>query len=207
MGVAMGLTSNDYQHQVNALLPRGPIWQRTVGGVLDAVLYALEREAARIDSRACAVLEESDPRTSIEELSRWFSDYGIPSACLAAISDSSQEQMRQELLAKITSNLGLTPAFFESLAATLGYSAEVETYRAHTVGDSVDDAVRGNEWTVAMTLGIRVKSSGNASYLNTTWNASDPLARRGNALLECVVKALAPAHVYVLFSYEDEENG
>lgn len=173
----MALTERDYSHQIDELLPRGPIWNRAPGSTLDAVLYALGREAARADARINQVLEEADPRTSVEELSRWFDDYGIPSACLEAIADPSQEQMRQELLAKITSNLGLTAAFFESLAGTLGYQAKVTTFTEHDV---------------------------NAEYLDVTWGADEPLARWGNALLECVIRALAPAHVYVIFMYEED---
>lgn len=203
----MALTEKDYEHQVNELLPRGPIWKRTFGGVLDAVLYALSREAARIDARACAVLEEADPRTSTEELQRWFDDYGIPSECLAAILDPSMEQMRQELLAKITSNLGLTKAFFQSLAASLGYDAEVVTYHVHTVEDNVEHPLYDEQWTVVMTIGIRVYGGGHAEILDVTWRANEPLARWGNALLECMVRALAPAHVYVIFMYEEVSNG
>ena len=83
----MALTERDYSHQIDELLPRGPIWKRTPGSTLDAVLYALGREAARADARINQVIEEADPRTSIEELARWFDDYGIPSACLEAIAD------------------------------------------------------------------------------------------------------------------------
>lgn len=200
----MRMTENDYRHQVDALLPRGPLWKPKKGGVVDAVLYALSREAARIDARACAVIEEADPRTSYEELERWFADYGIPSECLAAIADPSLEQMRQELLAKITSNLGLTKAFFESLAGTLGFLAEVETYREHNVNDNAECPLYSAEWSTAMTLGVKVRGRNGAEEFNTTWAVDQPLARWGNSLLECVVRALAPAHVYVIFSYEDE---
>lgn len=200
----MALTERDYSHQIDALLPRGPIWKRTPGGALDAVLYALGREAARVDARINQVIEESDPRTSIEELARWFDDYGIPSACLEAIADPSQEQMRQELLAKITSNLGLTAAFFESLAGTLGYQAKVTTFTEHDVNDDVAHPLYEKQWTTVMTLGITIRPNGNAEYLDVTWGADEPLARWGNALLECVIRALAPAHVYVIFMYEED---
>lgn len=200
----MALTERDYSHQIDELLPRGPIWKRTPGGALDAVLYALGREAARVDARINQVIEESDPRTSIEELARWFDDYGIPSACLEAIADPSQEQMRQELLAKITSNLGLTAAFFESLAGTLGYQAKVTTFTEHDVNDDAEHPLYEKQWTTVMTLGITIRSNGNAEYLDVTWGADEPLARWGNALLECVIRALAPAHVYVIFMYEED---
>ena len=200
----MALTERDYSHQIDELLPRGPIWKRTPGGALDAVLYALGREAARVDARINQVIEESDPRTSIEELARWFDDYGIPSACLEAIADPSQEQMRQELLAKITSNLGLTAAFFESLAGTLGYQAKVTTFTEHDVNDDVEHPLYEKQWTTVMTLGITIRSNGNAEYLDVTWGADEPLARWGNALLECVIRALAPANVYGIFMYEED---
>ena len=200
----MALTERDYSHQIDELLPRGPIWKRTPGGALDAVLYALGREAARVDARINQVIEESDPRTSIEELARWCDDSGIPSACLEAIADPSQEQMRQELLAKITSNLGLTAAFFESLAGTLGYQAKVTTFTEHDVNDDVEHPLYEKQWTTVMTLGITIRSNGNAEYLDVTWGADEPLARWGNALLECVIRALAPAHVYVIFMYEED---
>lgn len=200
----MALTERDYSHQIDALLPRGPIWKRTPGSTLDAVLYALGREAARADARINQVIEEADPRTSIEELARWFDDYGIPSACLEAIADPSREQMRQELLAKITSNLGLTAAFFVSLAGTLGYQAKVMTFTEHDVNDDVEHPLYEEQWTTLMTLGITIRSDGNAEYLDVTWGADEPLARWGNALLECMIRALAPAHVYVIFMYEEE---
>ena len=200
----MALTERDYSHQIDELLPRGPIWKRTPGGALDAVLYALGREAARVDARINQVIEESDPRTSIEELARWFDDYGIPSACLEAIADPSQEQMRQELLAKITSNLGLTAAFFESLAGTLGYQAKVKTITEHDVKYDVEHPLYEKQWSTVITLGITIRSNGNAEYLDVTWGADEPLARWGNALLECVIRALAPAHVYVIFMYEED---
>lgn len=199
----MALTERDYSHQIDELLPRGPIWKRTPGGALDAVLYALGREAARVDARINQVIEEADPRTSAEELARWFDDYGIPSACLEAIADPSQEQMRQELLAKITSNLGLTAAFFESLAGTLGYQAKVTTFTEHDVTDDVEHPLYEKQWTTVMTLGITIRSNGHAEYLDVTWGADEPLARWGNALLECMIRALAPAHVYVIFMYEE----
>lgn len=201
----MAITETDYQHQVNALLPRGLIWKRTVGTALDAILYCLEREAARIDGRAGNVIEEADPRTSIEELERWFSDWGVPSECLKALGDPSQEQVRQELLAKITSNMGLTKAFFQSLGATLGYDTTVETYEEHDVDRTVEYALYDETWTAVMTMVVKVSGKYLTRELTVNWNVNNALAEWGETLLECVIRALAPAHVNVIFQYPDEE--
>ena len=200
----MALTESHYTHLVNALLPRGPIWFRRVGSTIDAVLYALAMEAARVDERAHAVIEESDPRTSTEELSLWFEEWGIPSECLAAIADPSREQMRQERLAKITSNLGLTAAFFESLAGTLGFHAKVESTKPFTCASRVDHGLFDDSWSSVMTLIISIEEDGGLRYFDVSCGVDEPLGRWGNALLECMIRALAPAHVFVIFFYGDK---
>lgn len=197
----MGLSEKDYAHLVNALLPRGLIWSRKKGGVLDSILFSLSSEAARVDARARALIEESDPRTSVEELERWFADHGIPSECVAAIADPSLEQMRQELIAKITSNSGLTAKYFEELADVLGYSAKVTTFEEHHVEHDVEMPLADEKWIPVFTLGITISNDSGFDEFTTEWDAEQPLARWGNSLLECLIKALAPAHVEVIFIY------
>ncbi len=197
----MGLSEKDYAHLVNALLPRGLIWSRKKGGVLDSILFSLSSEAARVDARARALIEESDPRTSVEELERWFADHGIPSECVAAIADPSLEQMRQELIAKITSNSGLTAKYFEELASVLGYSAKVTTFEEHHVEHDVEMPLADEKWIPVFTLGITISNDSGFDEFTTEWDAEQPLARWGNSLLECLIKALAPAHVEVIFIY------
>lgn len=197
----MGLSEKDYAHLVNALLPRGLIWSRKKGGVLDSILFSVSSEAARVDARARALIEESDPRTSVEELERWFADHGIPSECVAAIADPSLEQMRQELIAKITSNSGLTAKYFEELAGVLGYSAKVTTFEEHHVEHDVEMPLADEKWIPVFTLGITISNDSGFDEFTTEWDAEQPLARWGNSLLECLIKALAPAHVEVIFIY------
>ena len=197
----MGLYEKDYEHLVNTLLPRGLIWNRKKGGVLDSILFSLSSEAARVDARARALVDESDPRTSVEELQRWFDDHGIPSECVAAIADPSLEQMRQELIAKITSNSGLTAKYFEELAGVLGYSAKVTTFEEHHVEHDVEMPLADEKWIPVFTLGITISNDSGFDEFTTEWDAEQPLARWGNSLLECLIKALAPAHVEVIFIY------
>lgn len=198
----MGLSEKDYAHLVNTLLPRGLIWNRKKGGVLDSILFSLSSEAARVDARARALIEESDPRASVEELERWFADHGIPSECVAAIADPSLEQMRQELIAKITSNSGLTAKYFEELAGVLGYSAKVTTFEEHHVEHDVEMPLSDEKWIPVFTLGITISNDSGFDEFTTEWDAEQPLARWGNSLLECLIKALAPAHVEVIFIYQ-----
>lgn len=200
------LTASDYEKQFAQLLPRGPIWNRRTGTLLDSAIYAAGQEFARVDARLASILDEADPRTSIEMLQDWFTDWGIPSECIAAIANPTQEMMRQELIAKITSNQGLTAEFFESLAGVLGYSASVETFDEFDVNSTVDYALYDEQWRCTFVLGIAFAEDGHAKYFDTTWTVDQPLATWGNALLECLIRALAPAHVNVIFMYGDEED-
>lgn len=195
---------DDYDKALDRLLPRGPIWQRTPGSVLDSILHAIAQELARVDAQADRVLEEADPRTSFDLLQQWFTDWGIPSACLAALADPTLEGKRRELITKITSSRSLTAQFFRDVAETLGYEADIVTYSAFTVRDTADKSLFGTEWNTAYAMGIAVKSSSSQQLFNTTWTVDQPLAVWGDRLFECLMRELVPAHVTAIFEYQGE---
>lgn len=153
-----------------------------------------------------SILDEADPRTSSEMLAEWFEDWGVPSDCIKAILDPTREMMRQELIAKITSNQGLTAGFFENLAGVLGYDAKVTTFKEFTCASTCDYALYDERWRNTFVLGISFSEDGNIKHFETTWAVDQPLATWGNALLECLIRALAPAHVTVIFMYEGKED-
>lgn len=197
-------SADDYDKALDRLLPRGPIWRRTPGSVLDSILHAIARELARVDAQADRVLEEADPRTSFDLLQQWFTDWGIPSACLAALADPTLEEKRRELIAKITSSRSLTANFFRDVAETLGYEADIVTYSAFTVKDTADKPLFGTEWNTAYAMGITVRTSSEQRLFNTTWTVDQPLAVWGDRLFECLMRELVPAHVTAIFEYKGE---
>lgn len=195
---------DDYDKALDRLLPRGPIWRRTPGSVLDSILHAMALELARVDAQADRVLEEADPRTSFDLLQQWFTDWGIPSACLAALADPTLEEKRRELITKITSSRSLTAQFFRDVAETLGYEADIVTYSAFTVKDTADKPLLGTEWNTAYAMGITVRASSEQRLFNTTWTVDQPLAVWGDRLFECLMRELVPAHVTAIFEYQGE---
>lgn len=196
-------SSKDYGHLIAHLLPRGKLWRPRRGSKLDALLHAMAEEFARVHNRANAVIEESDPRTSTEELERWFSDYGVPSECLKAFSEPTLEDTRRELIAKINSNMGLTKEFFRSLALSLGYDADVETFDEFTVNSNVTAALYDVGWQSTFVVAVRVRGASHHREFSTLSSANEALATWGNSVLECMVRAMAPAHTTVIFTYED----
>lgn len=195
-------TVDDYDQALDRLLPRGPIWKRVPGSILDSVLHSIAIELARIDTKADKVLDEADPRTSFDLLDHWFTDWGIPSACLSALSDPTLEEKRRELIAKILSGSSLTAQFFKDMAETLGYEAEIVTYSAFTVNDSVDKGLYGTEWNTAYSMGVKVKAISTQRIFNTTWTVDQPLSVWGDRLFECLMRELIPAHVTAIFEYQ-----
>ena len=200
----MALTYKDYEHCIERLLPRGPIWNRTAGSLLDALIFSFGKELARADAKANSIINEADPRTSFDLLSEWFIDWGIPSACLSALADPTLEEKWQELITKITCSRSLTAQYFKDVAETLGYECDIVTYSAFTVFDTAEKALFGTEWNTAYAMGIKVKTSSANKFFNTTWTADQPLAVWGDRLFECLMRSLIPAHVTAIFEYEGE---
>jgi len=195
----MGLTSTDYLRQLQALLPPGPAWPTDDAALLSRQLGALAVELARVDGRALQVLEEADPR-SVGEL---FADVervaGLPDACAEAFGgEQAMAQRRAALIGRLTTLGGQSPAYFIGLAAALGYAITITEFHAHTVNDDVECSLYDVHWNFAWQVNAALNTVTDITVESTV---EDPIATWGNALLECVINRLKPAHTSVLFSY------
>jgi uncharacterized protein YmfQ (DUF2313 family) len=194
----MALTSTDYLHQLQALLPQGPAWPREESP-LTRLLTGLAQELARVDGRAVTLLEEADPRTTAELFADWERVAGLPDACAQAFGgDQTLAQRRAALVGKLTTLGGQSAAYYVGLAAALGYAITVEDFHEHTVDDDVDHPLYGEAWAFAWQVNGALNE---VTELTVDDTVNDPLASWGTALLECVIERLKPAHTIVLFSY------
>lgn len=195
----MGLTASDYLHSLQALLPPGPAWPRDDGAALTRLLSALAHELARVDSRAGQILEEVDPRTTAELFADWERVAGLPDACAEAYGgEQSQSQRRAALVGRLVSRGGQSPAYFVALAASLGYAISVTEFRPHCVEDDVDSALLDDAWAHVWQVNAPLVT---LHEITVDEDVDQPLASWGNALLECVINRLTPAHTLVLFAY------
>lgn len=192
----MGMTTDDYLAQLQALLPQGPAWPRDSGATLTKLLQAMADELARIDGRAAQLIEESDPRTTAELLADWERVAGLPDSCVTAAQATAQR--RAALHAKLTTLGGQSVAYFIALAASLGYTVTITEFEQHTVVDDVEHPLYSHPWQFAWQVNAPQDTVGTLSVTDTV---ADPLAWWGNELLECVVNRLKPAHTHVLFAY------
>ena len=195
----MALIDTDYLHQLQALLPPGPAWQKDDNALLTRVLSGLSGELARVDGRAWQIAEEADPRTVAELFADWERVTGLPDACAVAFGGTqTAAQRRAALLGRLTTMGGQSPAYYIALAASIGYAITITEFRAHTVEDDVNYALFGGAWDFAWQVNAALNT---INEITVDMTVEDPLAAWGNALLECVINRLKPAHTTLLYSY------
>lgn len=195
----MALTDSDYLQQLQALLPNGPAWPRDDEATLTQLLSALSAELARVDGRAMTLIEEADPRTTAELFLDWERVAGLPDACAEAFGgEQTLDQRRMSLVGKLVTLGGQSPAYFIGLAAAIGYAITITEFHAHTVNDDVDYAILGEAWNFAWQVNAALNT---VTELTASSGVDEPLAAWGNALLECVINRVKPAHTIALFSY------
>lgn len=195
----MDMTAADYLAQAQALLPPGPAWPRDPDAYQTRLLLGLSDAFARVQSRASALIDEADPRTTTEMLLDWERVAGLPDGCVVdAGIDPSTEQRRAALIGRLTMQGAQSVVYFEALAASLGYTVVVSEFDVHDVDDDVSALINGVAWAHVW----QVQSVLNQPvYFYVTSTVADPLASWSNVILECVLNRFKPAHSVLLFSY------
>lgn len=195
----MVLTADDYLRQLQALLPPGPAWSLDDDAFSTRLLAGLAAELARVDGRARQLVEEADPRTASELFADWERVAGLPDSCAVAFGgEQNSAQRRAALVGRLTTLGGQSPAYFIGLAEALGYAITITEFCEHTVDADVDHPLMGVDWNFAWQVNAALDTVHEITVDDTV---DDPLAWWGNALLECVIERVAPAHTVVLFSY------
>jgi uncharacterized protein YmfQ (DUF2313 family) len=126
---------DDYAQQLLALLPTGQAWPRDPGSTLVRGIMGLAQYYGFVDGRAADLLErESDPRQTIELLTDWERNWGLPDPCVAeplTIGDR-----RTALMQKMTLLGAQSRQFFIDVAKQLGYDITISEYAPFMAGVS-----------------------------------------------------------------------
>lgn len=191
----------DYLWQFQRLLPRGKIWHRGWGTLQAQDLLTLMPSWVRLHARADNLLVDAFPCTSVELLPEWEATLGLPDPCTGELPTLQQRQ--QAACTKFAARGGQSVQYFIDLAASLGYEITIKQFapfRAgiNRAGDRVYSDAWANTWAV-------IGPMQTVTYFRAGMSrAGEPLATWGNALLECMIRAYAPAHTVVLFEYPTE---
>lgn len=109
-------TSPAYARMLWALLPPGRVWRR-IGSVLFTVFEANADELARVDARVINLIDEADPRTTLELLPEHERELGLETA-------STLAERRARVVARTIARQRYRPADLqEALAPLLGQDA------------------------------------------------------------------------------------
>ena len=192
----MRATSEDYLAQLQDLLPPGPAWDRETGSILTKLLHGLAEELSRVHNRALDLIEESDPRTTLELLADWERTAGLPEECIDP-PDTLIER-RNALVEKLTRLGGQSPQYYIDVAARLGYTITITEFSRHTVQSAVNAPLRDTDWQFTWQVNAPSETVQQSTVQS---GVNEPLADWGNDQLECVITRIKPGHTYVRFAY------
>lgn len=190
---------DDYIEQLSALLPPGLAIRRETDTDVYKLLTALAEELARVDGRGDDLLRESDPRTTLEMLTDWETQVGLPDPCLAGVDQTVQER-RNAVVARLTGRGGQSRQFFIDLAASLGYTVTITEFRPFRAGISTaGDALTNGDWIFAWR--VNAPETTITPFRAGQSTAGEPLRAWGNERLECAIERVSPAHTILQFAY------
>jgi uncharacterized protein YmfQ (DUF2313 family) len=193
----MRATINQYLRNLQTLLPQGRAWPTEAGAVLTKLLGGVAAGLARVHNRALDLVEEADPRTTVELITDWERICDLPDDCAPAGGGTLAER-RDAVVARITARGGQSRAFFIELAARLGYEITIDEFHPFTCDSSCDDPVNDEEWWFAWRVNAPEET---VREFTCDSPCDEPLATWGNELLECNLSRLKPAHTTPIFAY------
>ena len=126
-------SGDDYGTALLSLLPTGQAWPRDEASVLVRAMRGVADVLGYVDGRAADLLErESDPTQTVELLSDWERNWGLPDECFG--DNESIDQRRRILMMVMTMLGGQSRQFFIDMAAWLGYIIRIDEYSPFTCG-------------------------------------------------------------------------
>jgi len=189
---------DDFAHALAALLPRGRAWPTGTDSMVARICGVLAPSFQRSASRGAALLADAFPQRPLELLPEWEATLGLPDPCAGANPTIAQRQAA--VLARFTADGGQTPAYFVAIAAALGFVITITQFAPFRVGHSrVGDPLCDASWSSAWQV--------NAPADEITWfrvgqgAAGEPLAVWNDAVLQCTLTEIKPAHTLLIFAY------
>ena len=197
----MALIADDYTGLLQNLLPSGPAWPREPSAFVTKLLAAWAQELARIDARVDALIDEADPRTTLELLGEWEEMLGLPDPC--AGESPTLQQRRSAVVAKLVNGGGQSEAFFIEFARALGYEISITTFRPARINEArCGEPCYGQDWIFAWSVDLPLTAVVFARVNQSV--IGDPLSSWGNDVIQCQLQGLKPAHTVLLFRYLTE---
>lgn len=136
---------------------------------------------------------ELDPRSTYALLEEWEAAFGLPDAC-ADLEYQTVSDRRLALITRIAARGSQQPAYYEALAAALGYpGSRVYEYDQWTCIDTCAEPIAGPGWQHVWAL--QIPQTERITYFVATSPCTEPLANWSAVeTISCVINRLKPAH-------------
>jgi uncharacterized protein YmfQ (DUF2313 family) len=190
-------TAADFAASWLALCPVGPMWPRDVDAPMVQFINALTPTYERICARDANLLVDAFPVAPLELLPEWELTLGLPDPCAGPTPTLQQRQ--QQVAARFIASGGQSRPYFIQLAANLGYTVTITEFAPFRAGRPCGQPCYGPPWIFAWQINAPTFTV--EHFVAGHNSAGDPLTIFGNAVLQCEIQRLAPAHTVVLFSY------
>lgn len=195
---APNYSASDFASAIHALMPRGLVWPRDATAVMAQVINGLAPTWARHTKANNELLVDAFPATSVELLPEWEATLGLPDPCAGA--SPTLQGRQQQVVARLTNSGGQSVPYFIGYAKALGYTVTVTEFTPFRVGQQrMGSPVANQDWAFTWQINSALNT---VSYFRTGQSyVSQALASWGNAVLQCELTAIKPAHTYLNFAY------
>ncbi len=194
----MGVSAELYRQQLAGLLPQGMAWPQDPASALQQLLGAFGATLATHDQAARTLVDDVFPAFTTKFINEWERVCGLPDACTVLGSQTLAER-RASVVAKLGSSGGQSRAYFIGIAKAMGYpSATITEYQPRRMGARMGTPYAGIDWAHVWQLNLPAQKI-------TQRVSGSPFGERyrvwGDAVLECTINQLKPAHTLVKFKY------
>jgi len=190
--------ASDFVGAIHALMPRGLAWPKDPNSIMGKVIAGLAPMWVRHTQANNNLLVDAFPATAVQLLPEWESALGLPDPCAGESPTLAGRQ--QQVVARFTNSGGQSVPYFIAYAQALGYTVTVSEFTPFRMGQQRMGCQLGTQdWAFAWQI--------NAPPETVTYFAmgqsymGQPLASWGNAVLQCELTAIKPAHTILNFAY------
>lgn len=191
-----------YVAQMQALTPPGMAWDTQTDTALAALFAGTAPTFARIHARADYMLEEMDPRTTLEMLREWEIWAGLPDPCTNYLGTTLSER-RRLLWWHLTQVRGLALDMYKNLADALGYEVDIVPHgRPFICGRGRCGQILGGGHIERLVWRVIIKKMKIRDFKAGSSRAGHSLGSFARARdLECLLHKLKPAHTELVVGY------
>jgi uncharacterized protein YmfQ (DUF2313 family) len=190
-------TDDEFTQQLVGMLPRGRAWPRDLDAVVRSTFKGCAPSFSRSMARGNNLLVDGFPATAVELLPEWEGTLGLPDPCAGLAPTIPQRQAA--VVVRFATSGGQQAQHYIDVAAALGFPITITQFTPFRVGMRVGGRLGGADWAYAWQ--VNAPLYGIQPFRVGENRAGDRLATFGNAVLECELNAIKPAHTILIFSY------